>query len=369
MEKFSPSSIKKLASIGCGVSNLSFLYSCTLSDNITIDLFEKEKRISGRASTRKRNGYIYDLGANYISSSSESIKDLLENKLNKDDLITIDKWIYPFDKDNKISFTKTQETNKHNRLTKYNYKYGINTISSLLLKHAVLPHNLNFSSLVTSISQVDNNRWELFSTNDTSLGTYDYITFGIPVPQIASIFANSKFNSDNDKEYYVRELQAVEYKPVYSVAVAFEPKIEMDFYALINSDREHDISWVSVETEKKGRTSGEKENFVMFIVQMSENFSKDCFNLATESINKRVIEKLKALLPQLNEDNVKVSYVDSKLWKYALPKKGISSELIQKLNERNIFILGDSLLGKGRVDGSILTGFELHNYLKRNSLI
>ena len=102
---------------------------------------------------------------------------------------------------------------------------------------------------------------------------------------------------------------------------------------------------------------------------MSENFSKDCFNLPTESINKRVIEKLKALLPQLNEDNVKVSYVDSKFWKYALPKKAISSDFIQKLNERNIFILGDSLVGKGRVDGSILTGFELHNYLKRNSLI
>ena len=112
-------------------------------------------------------------------------------------------------------------------------------------------------------------------------------------------------------------------------------------------------------------TEGEG-HYVMFICQMSEKFSRECFDLPQEVINESVIEKLKTLLPELKKENVKVSYTDAKLWRYALPKNPISVELVEKLKEINIFILGDSLCGKGRVDGAILTGFELHDYLKKN---
>lgn len=379
MDKISSSNIKKIASIGCGVSNLSFLYSLPVNEKIYIDLFEKERKISGRASTRSKDGYTYDLGANYISSSHPMIPELLSNKLNSQDLITIDKWTYPFDKNNKISFEHTDETKQHNRLTKYNYKTGINTISNLLLSESKSNFKINFSTQITKISSMENSKWELFSSDNKSLGIYDYVVFGIPVPQILNILKNSEFNciSNEDKNFLsknlLEELNNIEYKSIYSLAVAFEPKIEFenDFYALINSDRENEISWISVENEKRGRISEDKKNSVMFIVQMSEKFSMECSNsnMSKDEINLRIVEKVKLLLPQLNKEDVKVSFMDSKLWKYALPKNRINEEIIQKLHKNNVFIIGDSLIGKGRVDGAILTGFELCEYFRKNNLI
>ena len=44
------------------------------------------------------------------------------------------------------------------------------------------------------------------------------------------------------------------YKKIYSYAVAFDKKDIGDnlneFYALVNTDRSHPISWVSIENEK-----------------------------------------------------------------------------------------------------------------------
>ena len=104
---------------------------------------------------------------------------------------------------------------------------------------------------------------------------------------------------------------------------------------------------------------------------MSDKFSNKCYNstLTNDDINSSIIEKLKSLLPQLNQNNSKVSFTDSKFWKYALPKNKISQELVDKFRENNIFIIGDCLLGKGRVDGAILTGIELHEYFRNNILI
>jgi renalase len=373
MEKIA--NFKKIASIGCGVSNLSFLYSFLPDDKIRIDLFEKESKISGRASTRSNNGYTYDLGANYISSSSETITELLTNKLKNDNLITIDKWLYPFDKFNNILFDKSEETVHHNRMKKFNYKTGINTIGDLLLKDSKANHRIHFDTQVAKISKVGKGKdeWELFSNDNKSLGIYDHVVFGIPIPQLINILKNS--NIESDKSFpltkAIEELSEVEYKVIYTLAVAFEPKINFDFYALINSDREHDISWVSLESEKKGRIAEEKENSSLFIVQMSDKFSSKCCNsnLTNDDINSSIIEKLKSLLPQLNQNNSKVSFTDSKLWKYALPKNKISQELVDKFREKNIFIIGDCLWGKGRVDGAILTGIELHEYFRNNILI
>ena len=111
------------------------------------------------------------------------------------------------------------------------------------------------------------------------------------------------------------------------------------------------------------------DDTVLMIVQMSDSFSKNLINkkIEKEEANKIIIEQLFNLIPEIK--NSEIVFTDSKSWKYALPMNKPDESVIEKLASKNIFIVGDSLCGKGRVDGAILTGLELGDYFLKNKLV
>src|SRR5207237_861746 len=58
-----------IAIIGAGCSGLAAAHTL-LDAGYTVTLFEKSRDVGGRATTRKRNGFIYDSGAQYIKPGS-----------------------------------------------------------------------------------------------------------------------------------------------------------------------------------------------------------------------------------------------------------------------------------------------------------
>jgi renalase len=375
MEQLKNFTTKKIAVIGAGVSSLSFLYSIKPTDKISysIDLFERSRGLSGRASTRQTEGFIYDNGANYISSTNQRIINTITNELDTSELININKWIYPFDKNSVINLDK-KEAEGHNKLTKYNYKSGINKIGQLLyekINKDFLTTHFSFNVEKLTLSEQG---WEIHS-KESKYGYYDYIVFGTPAFNAAKVLNNSEFKIKEDEEFFknsaIKKLDEVQYKKIYSLAIAFEEEGEggnlnlnnLDYYALINSDRQHPVSWISIENEKKGRIPKGKENSLCLIVQMSEEFSEKYQNEESDLTTKKILEEVEKLIPSVK--NTKTIFSNLKLWRIALPKNSIDETLVEEMRKRNFFIIGDSLLGKGRVDGAMLTGFELSDYFNK----
>lgn len=179
------------------------------------------------------------------------------------------------------------------------------------------------------------------------------------------------------------------------------------FYALINSDREHPISWVSIENEKKREGL---ENEIFLIIQMSDRFSTENQEKDENFVKSQILTELNNLLPCLR--NSKVIFSDLKLWRLALPKGPIENsneekiessktKIIEKPNEilnkktdenlnekeikisaersverfnehsiersmnalakmkkHGIFVIGDGVGGKGRAEGAMISGIE-----------
>jgi predicted NAD/FAD-dependent oxidoreductase len=226
-----------------------------------------------------------------------------------------------------------------------------------------------FSLNVDKIIQINSENkisWEIIS-KEKKYGPYDCLIFGTPAYNIAKIMKNSFENNDDNQSNneLIKKLENVSYKKIYSLAISFEGIFNFPFYALINSDREHSISWISIENDKIGHVT--KENQTVLIVQMNEEFSdkfSDTEINPNEVVLDKIINEIKNLLPELINSKILYSYL--KLWRLALPKNSIDLETIQKLAEKNLFVIGDSTVGKGRLDGAMLSGFELYDQLKAN---
>jgi renalase len=348
---------KMIGMIGAGVSNMTFLHYFKNNLRFKVTLFEKSKIVSGRVATRRVNGMNYDNGANYLFTKHPEIINLITKELDNSDLITINKYIYPFDKNNKINFNQ-EEAREHNLLTKYSYKQGIRQLGKLLHNQIQDKVEIQFNKNVTKIVEKMPNHYELFSENE-SLGLYDALVFGIPSMNLIEVLKNSVF-LDESKDLLNRSIKAVSesrYKIIYALAVAFQPKLNFDFYALVNTDREHSISWVSVENEKENHVN--VEDTTLLIVQAGEKFSKEAYEkkLSDEETKNLMLGQLNDLVTETKSS--KVTFSDLKRWKHALPTKGIDKSVVEELAKKRIYLIGDCLLDRGRVDESMMTGVNL----------
>jgi len=68
---------KRVAIIGAGVSGLGAAWRLCTNEKIKITVFEKSSTISGRAATRRKEGYYWDNGANYFSTENPEIEKLV----------------------------------------------------------------------------------------------------------------------------------------------------------------------------------------------------------------------------------------------------------------------------------------------------
>ena len=362
MDKVLPQK-KAFAIIGCGISSLSFLFAIPPQTPLSIKLLEKNPKISNRASSKKIGLNTFDNGANYLCTEDPEILDIITKKLSIDELIEIEKWVFPFSKENIIDFDK-EKAKRHNILKKFNYLSGIQKISSLLMENVKIKDlQINFSTKITRIKEIANGKYQLFSKNEC-LGDFDEIIFGLPTPSALKILRNSEFLLETQQK--MPEIDKIllenQYKTIFSLAIGFDEYIDLDFYALINFDREHAISWLSVENHKKGHIL--EKNITVLLIQASDPFSRDLIQKKLDQ--KNVISSIKQeffeILPIFKDK--KVIFEDLTKWKYALPNKKLDFEFTEFLAGKNIHIIGDGLIGKGRIDGSMRTGLDLYQRIK-----
>ena len=77
-----------IAIIGAGCSGLAAAHVLQEA-GYTVTLFEKSDDVGGRAITEKRDGFIYDYGAQYIKGSSPVSEELITKRFRVDVLIDI----------------------------------------------------------------------------------------------------------------------------------------------------------------------------------------------------------------------------------------------------------------------------------------
>src|SRR6266581_2895913 len=90
-----------IAIMGAGIAGLAAAH--TLQDaGHTVTLFEQSHEVGGRATTRQRNGFTYDHGAQYIKGGSPTSTAFITQRFYVNDLIDIRKPVWIFDQQGHI---------------------------------------------------------------------------------------------------------------------------------------------------------------------------------------------------------------------------------------------------------------------------
>jgi renalase len=343
-----------IAIIGAGIAGLTtaFFMGKALRQNLTI--FEKSRGLGGRAATRwfdRPEGRVYvDHGAQYFKTESKALRYLMLEVLPRQTLHDIGRPLWLFDQHNNI----TEGDPTQNAAPKWSYSTGAATLGKLLASAAGLQvgQQIRTEVRVGRIDKIEAG-FALRDTNGVLLGTYEQVVMALPSAQAADLVAASNLPA---KDTLAQALQTAEYRRCCSVALGYNRRLApRPYYALLNSDKQHELSWLAYEHDKPGHVP---EGLSVLVAQMAGPFSLANWDTEKDQIMAGAAQHVSALL---GEDLTKPDWYDLQKWKFAQPEKLADSGLLNGQVE-GLWFTGDYLAG-GKVHLAAQNGMELAELL------
>lgn len=335
----------RLAIVGAGASGLATAWALRTAD-AEITVFEKSRGYSGRAATRRRDGLCYDHGANYFKLHSPEVERLVRDHLPSDELVTIDRDVWTFDAAGSIQ----EGDSASNADAKWTYRRGINTLGKLLAADASADVRRQ-----TRVQHLDHQAdgWAVYDTESAELGTFDGVVLTPPAPQTKAIVQNSTLR-DGLEAQLLDGLQPASYASQFTIVLGYTQSIERpgDFYALLNTDRNHPIAWLSFEEDKPGHVP---EGQSVLILQMAPDWTGAHYEESHDALVARAVDLAGELL---RTDCSAPDWTDHQRWRYALPTAAADAERLLDADAAHLFVTGDALVGEGRVNRALEAGLR-----------
>src|SRR5260221_385666 len=258
-----------IAIIGAGCSGLAAAH--TLQDaGYTVTLFEKNDDVGGRATTGKRDGFIYDYGAQYIKGGSPVSEHLVTERFRCEDLIDIGKPVWIFDGQGRI-----QEGDPvQNADPKWTYRNGLVTFARKMAEGLDVRFGVHVARIVQLITmdelsepefymsswprtnlggryfQLRTSGWSFAAAREYPQEVFDQLLITLPASQAIELI-DANLVSYDLREVILSILLRVRYNPLLSVMLGYETRpSSRPYYALVNTDKAHPISWLAWEHEK-----------------------------------------------------------------------------------------------------------------------
>jgi renalase len=339
--------VASIAIIGAGSSALAAAH--TLQDaGHTVTLFEKSSIVGGRATTRERESFIYDSGAQYIKGGSAVSDALIRERFYVDDLIDISKPVWIFDGEGHIS----EGDPVQNADPKWNYRSGLIALAERMAEGL----DVHLEICIGRVEQ-SAGRWRLFDETGHNIGNYERLLITIPATEAAMLIEASQIGLvDTDLRYRVGSLlRRARYNPLLSVMLGYRsvPRAR-PYYALVNTDKAHAISWLAWEHEKS--PARVPEHAGLLIAQMAPGYSRESWERPREEIFSDVARQVAALIDEALPEPV---FTDIVRWQYALPAERADADELNKLAmPMGLAFCGDAFVG-GRVHLTLEHGIEV----------
>ncbi|GAA0235140.1 NAD(P)/FAD-dependent oxidoreductase [Haladaptatus pallidirubidus] len=329
-----------VAVVGAGVAGLGVAYA--LRDEASVTLFEKSGRVGGRAATRERTDCVYDTGANYVKSDDDRVSRVIRELSNG--LVDVEKPVWTFDADENISEGRDENA------AKWTYRSGIGTLGEKLLDASGA--TIRTDTRVVGIRKDDG--WYVEDGDGNEYGSCDELVLTPPAPLTASLLEFAEWDDDETARELRRHVGHVPYRTILSVALHYPFEIDRSYYALVNTDKEHEIGWLARESCKPGHIpDGES----LLIVQMAPNWSAEHYDREDSEIVAAAADRVADLLSDhsLSAPN----WFDVVRWRDALPDSGADPGVLRRAEDENLRFAGDWVSGDGRVHRALGNGLDV----------
>lgn len=307
-----------------------------------VTVLEKSRGVCGRAATRRRGPYTYDYGANYVRED-ERVAALLTTELDRDGLVDIEELVYTFDGDGDVAPGRGGEG------AKWTYREGLTQLAKRLF--AGTDATIQYETRVETLRR-DDAAWTLIDADREAYGPFDAVVLNPPAPQSAALLADAAWD-DPAREALRAAAAEVPYRTIWTAVLGYEDGIERPYYALVNTDDEHDLGWISREECKPGHVpDGES----VLIAQAAPEWSRARYDADHAGNVADLADRAADVLdePRLAEPD----WWDHQGWRYALPDGRADLEAVRAAEEDGLYAVGDWVAGEARVGAALTCGLD-----------
>ncbi|WP_408959246.1 NAD(P)/FAD-dependent oxidoreductase [Natrinema sp. 74] len=311
-------------------------------------VLEKSRGLCGRAATRRRDGVVYDYGANYLKSDDERVVDLLTETLDTEGLVDITDPVWTFDADGTVSDGDDRDDHK------WTYRRGLTQVAKRLFARTdATVHRETRVETVIREDDGDSGTWRLEDADGRRWGPFDAVLLNPPAPQTADLVRSADWESPV-RETLADAAGAVPYRTIWTGVFHYPFELERPYYALVNSDRDHEVGWISREECKPGHVP---DGETLLIVQAGPEWSVDHYDEPPAANLERLADLTAELLAddRLREPD----WTDHQGWRYALPDAGVATEPLRRAERDGLYCLGDWVVGEGRLHAALHNGLEV----------
>jgi predicted NAD/FAD-dependent oxidoreductase len=327
---------------GAGAAAAAFVIDEAARD-AAVTVFEKSGGLCGRAATRRHDDLTYDYGANYLKSDDDRVVELMTETLDAEGLVEITEPVYTFDADGEVS--PGRDADEH----KWSYRQGLTQIAKRLF--GPTDATVHRRTRVETVRRVDD-RWEVDDADGETWGPFDVLLLNPPAPQTTELLRDAEWESPV-RDSLVDAVGDVAYGSVWSAVLHYPFPIDVPYYGLINTDKQHPVGWISREECKAGHVP---DGETLLVVQANDEWSVTHYD-DDPAANVTALAEHTADI--VGDDRLaEPAWSDHQGWRYALPKGGVDRGPIDSARRENLYLLGDWVAGEGRIHAAIANGLD-----------
>jgi renalase len=319
-------------------------------------VYEQSRALGGRAATRRTHGCVIDHGAQYVTTPDDvpQVRRLVLDDLPRVGLIDIGRPVWTFDRAGRVQ----QGDPRRNAEPKWTYAEGLDALGH----HLAAGLDVRRAAGVARVQRRPGG-YRLLDATGSTLGEAERVLVAIPAGQAVELVQAGDVDVGL-RDAALAELQKVRYRSLLSIMLGYlqpphgtvfaggTPEDPRPYYALVNTDRGHDVSWLAVENDK-GPTRVPAETLAL-VVQMSGAFSAAHFDAAPEHLAARAAAAASSVL---GLDCGRPLWYDVARWRYALPDVTCDLAALNRDHD-GLFFAGDYVAG-GRVHLALQAGLDV----------
>ena len=330
---------------GAGAAAAAFTVDGAVPD-ADVTVFEKSGGLCGRAATRRNGELTYDYGANYLKADDERVVELVTETLDDEGLVDVTEPIHVFDADGEVS--PGREADEH----KWSYRRGLTQIAKRLFSRT--DATVHRRTRVETLRRVGpENTWELDDADGETHGPFDVLLLNPPAPQTAELLRTAEWD-DPLRETLLEAVGAVEYRSVWTAVLHYPFALDVPYYALVNTDKEHPVGWISREECKAGHVP---DGETLLVVQANDAWSVAHYD---DDPAENVAALADHAAEIVGEDRLaEPAWTDHQGWRYAQPEGGVDRGPIDSARDAGLYLLGDWVAGEGRLHAAIANGLDV----------
>ena len=335
--------MQRVGVVGAGAGAAALTYVLDGATGADVTVLEKSGGLGGRAATRRHGELTYDYGANYLKSDDERVNELVREVLGTDGLVDASEPVYTFDSDGEVS--PGREADEH----KWSYTAGLTQIAKRLF--GATDATVHRRTRVESIARTDG-RWQLTDTDGGEWGPFDALVVTPPAPQTADLLRATDWEDDR-RVALLEAVDDVAYRSVWSAVLRYPFEIDRPYYALVNTDKAHDVGWISREECKAGHVP---EGESLLVVQSSHDWAVEHYD-DDPAENVAALARMTADIVG-DERLADPVWSDHQGWRYALPEDGVAGGPVDSAEGAGLYCVGDWVAGEGRIHAAVRNGLE-----------